>query len=458
MDAPLVYIVDDDYSLRRLLEFTLKSWGYASQTFANGELLLQALDEQTPEIVLMDHMMPGLSGLDTLKTVRDKYPDLPVIMLSAQGKIDVAVELMRAGATDYFTKPVDLKRLQFALNNAMSIHKLKDKVRQLQETLESTVRFDNIISSSGVMQNVLKLVDKARNSDINVLIEGESGTGKELIARAIHFNGNRKDRPFVVINCAAIPRELLESELFGHERGSFTGAVDRKIGKFEAAHTGTIFLDEIGELDMTLQAKLLRVIQTKQFERIGGLETYTSDARIISATNRDLLSMAEQRSFREDLYYRLCTFPIKLPSLRERPSEIPLLAEHFLNQFAARENKPGMTMGADTLALLQRYPWPGNVRELQSIIERAVLLADGDSIGPEDLPQALRFSGGRSEGGLPAEIFSTREDVLPLEKIKEMAIQRALRLFDGNMTETARALSIGRTTLYDLIKKYDIRP
>ena len=457
MDPALVSIVDDDHSLRRLLEFTLKSWGYASQTFGNGEALLRALDDTPGDVVLMDHMMPGLSGLDTLKAVRERFPDLPVIMLSAQGKIDVAVELMRAGATDYFTKPVDLKRLQFALNNAISMHRLKDRVRQLQDTLESSVRFDNIISSSGAMQHVLKLVDKARNSDINVLIEGESGTGKELIARAIHFNGQRKERPFVVINCAAIPRELLESELFGHERGSFTGAVERKIGKFEAAHTGTIFLDEIGELDMTLQAKLLRVIQTKQFERIGGLETQTSDARIISATNRDLLAMAGQRDFREDLYYRLCTFPIKMPPLRDRPTEIPLLAEHFFTQFSEREGKADLTMHPDALAMLQRYSWPGNVRELQSVIERAVLLADGEMLQPDDLPQSLRI-GGAAASGISSELFATKEDVLPLERIKEMAIRRTIRLFDGNMTETARALEIGRTTLYDLVKKYDIQP
>ena len=457
MDNALVSIVDDDHSLRRLLEFTLQSWGYASQTFSNGESLLKALDDRPGDVVLMDHMMPGLSGLETLKAIRERYPDLPVIMLSAQGKIDVAVELMRAGATDYFTKPVDLKRLQFALNNAINLHQLKDRVRQLQDTLESSVRFDNIVSSSGAMQHVLKLVDKARNSDINVLIEGESGTGKELIARAIHFNGPRKERPFVVINCAAIPRELLESELFGHERGSFTGAVDRKIGKFEAAHTGTIFLDEIGELDMTLQAKLLRVIQTKQFERIGGLETIGSDARIISATNRDLLAMAEQRQFREDLYYRLCTFPIKVPPLRDRPTEVSLLAEHFLKQFSAREQRPGMTMHPDAITMLQRYTWPGNVRELQSIIERSVLLADGDVIRPDDLPQALRLPGAGGTG-VSGELFATREDVLPLERIKEMAIRRVLKLYDGNMSETARVLGIGRTTLYDLLKKYEIRP
>lgn len=458
MKKPLVSIVDDDYSLRRLLEFTLQSWDYASQSFPNGEALLRSLDEQLPAVVLMDHMMPGLSGLDTLVALREKQPDLPVIMLSAQGKIDVAVELMRAGATDYFTKPVDLKRLQFSLNNAIRMHQLKDKVRQLQDTLESSVRFENIISNSGAMQDVLKLVDKARGSDINVLIEGESGTGKELIARAIHFNGTRKDRPFVVINCAAIPRELLESELFGHERGAFTGAVDRKIGKFEAAHTGTIFLDEIGELDMTLQAKLLRVIQTKQFERVGGLETLTSDARILSATNRDLLSMAGLREFREDLYYRLSTFPIKLPPLRDRPTEIPLLAEHFLTQFARRENNVGITMHADTLALLQRYTWPGNVRELQSVVERAVLLADGDVIQPDALPQVLRFSHDRDRGRISSELFETRADVLPLETLREMAIRRTLILFEGNMSETARVLGIGRTTLYDLIRKYDIRP
>lgn len=457
MENALVSIVDDDHSLRRLLEFTLKAWGYASQTFGNGEALLKSLDDTPGDVVLMDHMMPGLSGLDTLKALRERFPDLPVIMLSAQGKIDVAVDLMRAGATDYFTKPVDLKRLQFALNNAISMHRLKDRVRQLQDTLESSVRFDNIVSSSGAMQHVLKLVDKARNSDINVLIEGESGTGKELIARAIHFNGHRKERPFVVINCAAIPRELLESELFGHERGSFTGAVERKIGKFEAAHTGTIFLDEIGELDMTLQAKLLRVIQTKQFERIGGLETLTTDARIVSATNRDLLAMAGERQFREDLYYRLCTFPIKLPPLRDRPAEIPLLTEHFLSQFARREGKPGLTMLPETLAMLQRHSWPGNVRELQSVIERSVLLADGDTMRPEDLPQSLRISEGNPTG-MSAGLFATKADVLPLEKVKEMAITRAITLFDGNMTETARVLGIGRTTLYDLIKKYDIHP
>ncbi|MBN1446588.1 MAG: sigma-54-dependent Fis family transcriptional regulator [Bacteroidetes bacterium] len=455
MKNALVFVVDDDYSIRRLLEFTMKSWEYACRSFASGDAVLQSLDEN-PDVILLDHMMPGLSGLDTLKKIREKAPDLPVIMLSAQGKIDVAVELMRAGASDYFTKPVDLKRLQFALNNAISMHTLKDRVRMLQDTLESSVRFENIISNSGVMQDVLKLVDKARNSIINVLIEGESGTGKELIARAIHFNGARREQPFVVINCAAIPRELLESELFGHERGAFTGAVEKKIGKFEMAHTGTIFLDEIGELDMSLQAKMLRVIQTKQFERVGGIETLSSDVRVISATNRNLLSLAEQRAFREDLYYRLSTFPIKLPPLRERPSEIPLLAEHFLRRFAEREGRPDLSLHPGALKMLQRYAWPGNVRELQSIIERAVLLADGEIIGPQDLPQALHLDESNAAETSLAELFTSREDVIPLEKVRELAVRRALELHEGNISETARALHIGRTTLYDLIRKFDI--
>lgn len=455
MANALIHIVDDDYSLRRLLEFTMKTWGYECRVFSSGDSFLKSLDEN-PNVVLLDHMMPGLSGLETLKTIKDKDPELPVIMLSAQSKIDVAVEMMRAGASDYFTKPIDLKRLQFALANAINLHNLQDKVRQLQDTLETSVRFENIISNSGVMQNVLKLVDKARNSEINVLIEGESGTGKELIARAIHFNGERKDCPFVVINCAAIPRELLESELFGHERGAFTGAVERKIGKFEAAHTGTIFLDEIGELDMSLQAKLLRVIQNKQFERVGGVDTLSSDVRVISATNRDLLAMAERREFREDLYYRLSTFPIKLPPLRERPSEITLLAEHFLSQFAEREKRTNITFHHDALGLLQRYTWPGNVRELQSVIERSVLLAESDVIRPQDLPQALGITSEDGSAAGATMLFSSREDIVPLERIKETVIRRALELFEGNISETARALDIGRTTLYDLIKKFEI--
>jgi len=456
MKSNLIYVVDDDYSLRRLMEYTIQSWGYRVRSFPSAESLLKNLDEG-PEVILLDHMLPGMSGLETLNAVKRRSPELPVIMLSAQARIDVAVEIMRAGATDYFTKPVDLKRLQFSLNNAIHLHALRDKVRVLQDTLESSVKFDNIVSSSGVMQDVLKLADKARTSDITVLIEGESGTGKELIARAIHFNGPRKTKPFVVINCAAIPRDLLESELFGHERGAFTGAVERKVGKFEVANGGTIFLDEIGEMDHSLQAKLLRVLQLREFERVGGLDTITTDARIVSATNRDLRAMAAEKTFREDLYYRLSTFPIKMPALRERPAEIPLLAEHFLNTFREREGKPTLRFSSEVPAALMRYSWPGNVRELQSVIERATLLAEGDEIQTADLPMSLIASSVKERPELKDTLFSTREMVFPLERVKEIAVRRALELYGGNISEAARALEIGRTTMYDLLKRYNSR-
>ncbi len=452
MDKHLVFIVDDDYSLRRLLEVTLQSWGYNTQTWSSGETLLKNLDAK-PDVVLLDHMLPGMSGLETLEQLRKHAPDLPVIILSAQSKIDVAIGIMRAGASDYFTKPVDLKRLRFSLNNAVKLRALSDKVQALQDTLESTVRFDNIISNSGAMQAVLKMVEKACRSDITVLIEGESGTGKELIARAIHFNGTRKRNPFVVINCAAIPRDLLESELFGHERGAFTGAYDRKIGKFEAASGGTIFLDEIGEMDLSLQAKLLRVLQTKQFERVGGVETIVCDTRIVSATNRTLRDMVAEKLFREDLYYRLSTFPILLPPLRERAGEITLLAEHFLTQFAGRENKSIRGISSEAMHVLTSYPWPGNVRELQSVIERSVLMAEGEEILPDDLPIGLRHSQANEVMPHGFHFFATRDDVIPFEQLKEMIIREALEHFDGNITDAARALDMGRTTLYDMVRR-----
>ncbi|MCZ7557263.1 MAG: sigma-54 dependent transcriptional regulator [Bacteroidia bacterium] len=456
MGSHLIFITDDDYSLRRLLEVTITSWGYETKSFNTGEALLRSLDER-PDVVLLDHMLPGMSGLEVLGALRKEIPDLPVIMLSAQSKIDVAVEIMRSGATDYFSKPVDLKRLQLSLQNAVHLHTLREKVRELQDTLEKNVRYDNIVSSSGVMQDVLKMVERASRSDITVLIEGESGTGKELIARAIHYNGVRKDGPFIIINCAAIPRDLLESELFGHERGAFTGAIERKIGKFEAAHGGTIFLDEIGEMDATLQAKLLRVIQERQFERVGGVDTIRTDVRIISATNRNLRTMAAERQFREDLYYRLSTFPIIIPPLRDRAVEIPLLADHFLNLFATREGKAPMRITPAAYDILKTYPWPGNVRELQSVIERSVILSDDNVIGEDDLPLSLY----QPEESSPYDpdaplLFRSRNDIISLEKIKESALRRALLLCDGNASEAARLLEIGRTTLYDLVKKYGI--
>ncbi len=463
MAAPLVFIVDDDATARRLLEHAIGSvWGWRTAVFQSGEECLLHLDEG-PDLIVLDILMGGISGVETLARVRERFPELPVIILSSQNRIEVAIETMKLGAHDYFTKPVDLKRLEFSVRNALELSGLRHQVRALRESLDETTHFANILSHSGVMKDVLRLVDKARMSDITVLIEGESGTGKEMIARAMHFHGRRKDGPFVVVNCAAIPKDLLESELFGHEKGSFTGAVALKPGKFEQAHGGTLFLDEIGELELPLQAKMLRAIQQRQFERIGGTETITVDVRIVSATNRSLLAMAQRGEFREDLYYRLATFPVKLPPLRERRGDIALLADHFLREAERKEGKEGMVFSPTTFQRILSYAWPGNVRELQSAVERAVLLADGNTVHERDLPAAIHATplspfdpGIASDLRNPAVPQHTADTIVPMEVVKEQAIRAALHVTGGALAEAARRLGIGRTTLYELTRKYRI--
>ena len=329
--AKLVFIVDDELAIAKLLSYWVKDkWKYDVEVFHNGEDALKNLNLK-PDIILLDIMMPGLNGIETLKRVKHTDPNLPVIMLSAQGSVEVALDAIRVGAYDYFPKPIDLQRLEPAIKNAVKNHDLLKELESLRENVQKEYSFDNIISADGKMQDVFRLVTKVLDNDISVLIYGESGTGKELISRAIHFNGKRKDKPFIVVNCASIPRELLESELFGHEKGAFTGAHQRKLGKFELANEGTLFLDEVGELEMLLQAKLLRVIQEKEFERVGGTELIKCDVRIISATNRDLKTAVQNKEFREDLYYRLNSFPISIPPLRARRGDILVLSDYFLN-------------------------------------------------------------------------------------------------------------------------------
>ncbi len=456
MSDKLIYVVDDEENVRRLLEHWLKTkWGYKLRLFPNGEDCLNALDEE-PDLVILDIMLPGISGLDTLKEIKQRHPDMPVIMLSAQGRIETAVETIKLGALDYFPKSIDLPKLEIAIKNALQLHALQREVAELRATVAQTGKLDNIVSSSGTMDEVLKLVHKAKDSDISVLIQGESGTGKELIARAIHYNGKRRSGPFVATNCAAIPRDLLESEMFGHEKGAFTGAVQRKIGRFEQADGGTIFLDEIGELDMNLQAKLLRAIQQRQFERVGGTETLTTNVRIISATNKDLIQAARDKEFREDLYYRLASFPIVLPPLRERRSDILLLAEHFLAKYNDREQRKIRSFSKKSIKLLYDYPWPGNVRELEGAIERAVLLCDGDTISESDLPLSLQAFADGDDVAVPVpSVFEGKDTVIPLETLKEQAVRHALKVTDGNVLDAAKKLRISRSTLYDLMKKYN---
>jgi two-component system, NtrC family, response regulator AtoC len=452
----LIYIVDDEETISKLLEhWVTKKWGYEARSFATGEECLENLNT-IPDAVILDIMLPGIGGVETLKRIKSRYPDIPVIMLSAQGKVDVAIETIKLGATDYFSKPVDFTKLEVGVKNAIQTHDLSREVSRLREAVGKPVHFDSIISDNGAMQEVFKLVQKVKDNDICVLVLGESGTGKELIAQAIHYNGNRKDKPFVVVNCASIPHDLLESELFGHEKGSFTGAHQRRIGKFEQAIGGTLFLDEIGELDLSLQAKLLRVIQTKQFERVGGNETLTTDVRLVSATNRDLVKAVAQKQFREDLYFRLATFPIMLPPLRDRRSDILLLAEHFLKKFSVEVSKPGIGFSKKALKLLYEYAWPGNVRELENAIQRALLMADGPTITDKDLPLAVVTFGSREETTVSSPLSLGVEHIRPLEKVKEEIIRLALKSTEGNIVESARRLKIGRATMYRLMKKYKI--
>lgn len=451
----LVFIVDDEHAISKLLSYWVKDkWKYDVEVFSNGEDALKRLSAK-PDIVLLDIMLPGLDGIETLKRIKQFDENLPVIILSAQGSIEVAVEALRFGAFDYFPKPIDMQRLEPSLKNAIKNYDLQKELENLKENVKKEYSFDNIISSDGKMQDVFKLVSKVLNNDITVLIHGESGTGKELIARAVHYNGRRKDKPFIVVNCASIPRELLESELFGHEKGSFTGAHQRKLGKFELANEGTIFLDEVGELEMLLQAKLLRVIQEKEFERVGGTELIKTDVRIISATNRELRQAVENKEFREDLYYRLNSFPINIPPLRQRRGDILVLAEHFLKGANTRLGKEIKGFTKRALKLIYEYSWPGNIREMENTIERCLILAEKDLIDVEDLPSHIKNSEASMTGDFSGALFGD-DNIIPFEKLKEEAIRHALKVTSGNIVEAAKKLQLGRATIYRLMEKYNI--
>jgi two-component system response regulator AtoC len=451
----LIFIVDDEQSISKLLSFWVKDkWGYEVEVFPNSESMFKKMSSK-PDLILLDIMLPGLDGIETLRRIKQIDEHLPIIMLSAQGRIDVAVDSIKYGAFDYFAKPIDQQKLELAVKNAIRNYDLVKELQNLKENVKKEYSFDNIISADGKMQDVFKLVSKVLDNDITVLIYGESGTGKELIARAIHYNGRRKDKPFVVVNCASIPRELLESELFGHEKGSFTGAHQRKLGKFEYAKDGTIFLDEVGELEMMLQAKLLRVIQQREFERVGGTELIKTNVRIISATNRDLKHAVEQKQFREDLFYRLNSFPIFIPPIRQRRADILVLTEFFVDEFNKKlqRNVKGFTKKA--LKLIYEYDWPGNVREMENTIERCMIISDKDQLDVDDLPQHIRAADTSAVVDQQSVMFSD-DNIIPFEKIKEKSIRHALKVTGGNIVEAARKLQLGRATIYRLMEKYGI--
>lgn len=447
-----ILAVDDDKSICTLVKSILNlEKSYEVNTVINGEACLKYIREQIPDLVLLDIQMPGIDGIETLKRVKEHDSRIPVVMMSAHGTIERAVRSMKLGAYDFITKPVDKDRLHVTVKNALMTSSLKREVDELKSELKQKYTFKNIIGQSGVMQEVFKSVEKIVDSNVTVLIQGESGTGKELIARAIHYHSKtRSNKPFVAVNCTALPESLLESELFGHEKGAFTGAVGRRIGKFEQANSGTIFLDEVGLMSPTTQAKVLRVLQEREFERVGGAELIKVDVRVISATNRDLEEAMKKGEFREDLYYRISVFPIKLPPLRERKEDVPILAAHFLKKYNEQEKKEIEGISPEALELLMAYNWPGNVRELENAIERAVVLTTDKEIGHKELPVAVRSIGEK-------KLYETDNTLSSwIEKLEEEALRQALLENEGNISKTAKKLGIGRATIYRKAKKYGL--
>ena len=442
-----ILVIDDDTSLRRVLEYNLQEDGYEVQTASSGEEGLYLFGQSQPDLVITDMNMPGMDGLMVLKSIKERSPETLVIIITAFGTVDVAVEAMKAGAYDYITKPFNREELKLTVRKALVFNGLAEENKRLKSELSDKADFRTIVGSSKEMEKIFEVIRKVADTEAAILITGESGTGKELVARSIHANSSRKDAPFVAINCAAIPRELLESELFGHVKGAFTGAVRDKTGKFQLADGGTLFLDEVGDLPVELQPKLLRALQEKEVEPVGGTRAQKLDVRVVSATNLDIDKAIAAGTFREDLYYRLSVIPIHLPPLRERRKDIPLLIRYFCN----KQGSEKVTFAKDTLETLVMYPWPGNVRELENTVERLLIMRSGDEITHEDLPDKLRESSapGSAVIRLPDEGYS-------LEQLEREVVVAALERKAWNQAAAARFLRIPRHTLIYRIEKYGI--
>ncbi|HMN50876.1 MAG: sigma-54-dependent Fis family transcriptional regulator [Xanthobacteraceae bacterium] len=483
-----ILVVDDDPVQRRLLEAMIKRFDYEPVMAESAEAALKTLDSADGaaiECIVLDLVMPDLDGMGMLGRLRERGSTLPVIVQTAQGSIDTVVSAMRAGAVDFCVKPVRAERLQVSIRNALAQATLADEVRRMQRSADGKLALKDLTTKSPRMQAALTLAEKAAASDIPVLIEGESGTGKELLARAIHAAGPRAKKPFVAVNCGAIPANLVESILFGHEKGSFTGAAERQIGKFLEADGGTLFLDEIGELPQDTQVKLLRALQEGEIDPVGARKPVKVNFRLISATNRDLMALVRQASFREDLFYRLHIYPVTLPPLRERMEDVPDLVRRFVARFAAEEGKRVRSVSAEAVRLLGEYKWPGNVRQLENTVFRSVVLAEADEIGVLEFPQIAAQVPGYEAAAFvaPAPVVASpatqpaapllvveesassapvpgRLDVVdfhghvrPLEQLEAEIIRYTIAHYRGRMTEVARRLGIGRSTLYRKLKE-----
>ena len=448
-----ILVVDDDESLRWVTQVQLERAGYDVAAAESGARALEMLRDAPFDLVITDLRMPGMSGLELLRQVRAEFPETTVILVTAFGSVETAVEAMKAGAFDYITKPVNPDELKLVAGRALEHVALREEVRTLRASLDRKYGFENILGRSAALLQVLDMAARAARAASTVLVRGETGTGKELLARAIHYNSPRKERPFVTINCGAIPKDLLESELFGHARGAFTGAFTNKQGQVEMADGGTLFLDEIGELPPELQVKLLRLVQQGEVAKIGSPGTRTVDVRIIAATNRNLQAMIEDGAFREDLYYRLSVIPLELPPLRERPEDIPELVEHFFLQSREKNGRPNLVLPPPLVQPFMAYGWPGNVRELENVVERLVVLSRGDEITPADLPDFLR----RVRPAVEELHLDLPPQGISLEAVEKELILRALQKFNWNQSQAARYLDLSRKTLIYRMEKFGLR-
>jgi DNA-binding NtrC family response regulator len=494
-----VLIVDDDPAQRRILEETVKRFGFETQTASSGDQALDILAQSAPggiSLVLLDLVMPGTDGAAVMSELGSRPGTPPIIVLTANGSIDAAISAMRAGAVDFVVKPASPERLEVSMRSALKIEALEGEISRIKKRAEGTLTFSDLIIRGEAMLRVISLGQRAAASTIPVLIEGESGVGKELIARAIQGESERRSKPFVTVNCGAIPENLVESILFGHEKGSFTGAVDKRIGKFQEADGGTLFLDEVGELPLDAQVKLLRALQEGEIDPVGSKRPVKVNFRLISATNRDMIQLVKEGRFREDLYYRLHVFPILVPPLRDRLQDVPELAVHFMARFAAEEGKRVSAISDEAMRLLTSYGWPGNVRQLENAVFRAVVLADGNELsvaefpqiaahvdgfraevpaapaaarpaaytgpallGAEDtIPRTIEVKGDAGSGSLGIPAVTDGGEIRPLTEIEADMIRLALGRYRGHMTEVAKRLGIGRSTLYRKMQEYGLEP
>ena len=444
-----ILLIDDDRSLLRVTEFQLKEAGFVVLSASDGNQGWRIFNTEEIDLVLTDINMPGMDGLELIRKIRKQDEQIPVIIMTAYGSLDNAIQSTQSGADDYLTKPFSFETLQFSINKALQLRAVNSENKRLKQEIADKYAPENIIGQSPSMKEIQGTIEKVSQSDATVLILGESGTGKELVARAIHYKSRRGTHPFIAVNCASIPENLMESELFGHAKGAFTGAIRDHEGKFEAANGGTLFLDEIGDLNPDLQAKLLRVLQEQEIQRVGENNVRKIDVRILAATHRDMEELVRQRSFREDLYYRLNVVPITVPPLRERKSDIPLLIHHFIQKLDATRR---ITLSAEAMDKLAQNNWPGNIRELENLIERFSILFAGQEIGPEQLP-------GQAEQSIVSEEVLNipfPKEGISLEEIEKTVIAEALKRSDNNQTKAARFLRMPRHVLLYRIKKFGL--